>query len=153
MIFRQGDIVKFNFDPTLGHEQAGYRPALVVSQDLFNANTKQIVVCPITNKTKLLPMRIALDGRTSTTGYIICDQIRTIDIIARKPSFVEKMPKDLLELALETIMAVFQMPKSSETEEDDDTETSLGDSFTADEVEEIRKAVNADESEYVDFEL
>ncbi|MCL2095642.1 MAG: type II toxin-antitoxin system PemK/MazF family toxin [Oscillospiraceae bacterium] len=114
MIFSQGDIVKFNFDPTLGHEQAGYRPALVLSRDLFNGNTKQIVVCPITSKTKRLPMRIALDERTATAGYIMCDQIRTIDIIARKPSFVEKIPGDLLELALETVTAVFQMPQPRE---------------------------------------
>ena len=120
MTFRQGDIVKFNFDPTLGHEQADYRPALVLSQDLFNDNTRQIVVCPITSKARQLPMRIALDERTETAGYIICDQIRTIDITARKPSFVEKMPKDLLESALETIMAVFQMPEPEESEEEDE---------------------------------
>ena len=107
MIFEQGDIVKFNFDPALGHEQAGYRPALVLSRDLYNANTKQIVVCPITSKTKPLPMRIALDERTSTIGYIMCDQMRTIDVIARNPVFVEKLPQDLLDLALETIVAVF----------------------------------------------
>ena len=126
MIFEQGDIVKFNFDPTLGHEQAGYRPALVISRDLYNANTKQIVVCPITSKAKTLPMRIALDGRTSTIGYIICDQIRTIDIIARKPLFVEKLPEDLLNLAVEIVTAIIQMPKESdepsesEDENDDD---------------------------------
>jgi len=117
MSFKQGDIVKMNFDPTLGHEQAGYRPALVVSRDLYNANTKQIVVCPITSKAKKLPMRIELDERTKTVGYIICDQIRTIDVIARNPSFVETLPGDLLELALETITAIFQMPASITKEE------------------------------------
>jgi len=115
--FEQGDIVKFNFDPTLGHEQAGYRPALVVSRDLFNANTKQIVVCPITSKSKVLPMRIMLDNRTATVGYIMCDQIRTIDVVARNPIFAEKLPKDLLDLALETIIAVFQIPENPETNE------------------------------------
>ena len=123
MIFEQGDIVKFSFDPTLGHEQAGYRPALVVSRDLFNANTKQIVVCPITSKAKQLPMRISLDDRTSIVGFIICDQVRTIDAIARNPVFVEKLPKDLLELAIETITAIFQITKPDEIDENDpDTE-------------------------------
>ena len=116
--FEQGDIVKFNFDPTLGHEQAGYRPALVVSRDLFNANTKQIVVCPITSKTKPLPMRIMLDNRTATVGYIMCDQIRTIDVVARNPIFAEKLPKNLLDVVLETIIAVFQIPEIPETDED-----------------------------------
>ena len=120
--FEQGDIVKFNFDPTLGHEQSGYRPALVVSRDLFNTNTKQIVVCPITSKVKQFTMRIALDERTDTTGYIMCDQVRTIDTLARKPVFVEKLPQDLLDSALETIIAVFKNPVPSEIEEDETDE-------------------------------
>ena len=119
MNFSQGDIVKFNFDPTLGHEQSGYRPALVVSRDLYNTNTKQIVVCPITSKVKQLTMRIALDSRTSTTGYIMCDQMRTIDVVARKPVFVESLPQDLLDLVLEIIIAVFKIPEPPETEAND----------------------------------
>ena len=109
MTFEQGNIVKFDFDPTKGHEQAGYRPALVISKTLFNRNTGQIIVCPITGRTKPFPLRIPLDSRTQTQGYIICDQVRTIDVAARTPKFSEKLPKDLLEKAIETVSAIFEM--------------------------------------------
>jgi mRNA interferase MazF len=106
MSFQQGDIVFVNFDPTLGHEQAGFRPALVVSKTLYNQNTKQIVVCPITSKAKPLPMRIQLDEKTKTQGYIMCDQIRTFDIYARKPKFIEKISDDILEQVKQTVSAI-----------------------------------------------
>jgi len=106
MSFRQGDIVIVNFNPTLGHEQAGLRPALVISKELYNINTKQIIVCPITSKAKPFPMRIQLNGRTKTQGYIMCDQIRTFDIEARKPVFSEKLPDDILDEVIQTVSAV-----------------------------------------------
>jgi mRNA interferase MazF len=106
MSFKQGDIVIVNFDPTLGHEQAGRRPALIVSKDIYNKNTKQIIVCPITSKAKPLPMRIELDNQTKTQGYIMCDQIRTFDISARNPVFAEKLPEDILDIVKQTISAI-----------------------------------------------
>ncbi|MCL2054936.1 MAG: type II toxin-antitoxin system PemK/MazF family toxin [Oscillospiraceae bacterium] len=106
MIFKQGDIVIVSFDPTLGHEQAGLRPALVVSKELYNQVTNQIVVCPITSRVKPLPMRIMLDERTKTQGYIMCDQIRTFDINARNPKFAEKIPQDILETVRQTVSAI-----------------------------------------------
>jgi mRNA interferase MazF len=106
MSFQQGDIVIVNFDPTLGHEQAGLRPALVVSKDMYNKNTNQIVVCPITSKAKPLPMRIPIDDRIKTHGYIMCDQMRTFDIRARKPRFAEKLPDDILEVVKQTVSAI-----------------------------------------------
>ena len=106
MNFEQGDIVIVNFDPTLGHEQSGLRPALVISKALYNKNTNQIVVCPITSRTKALPMRIELDERTKTQGYIICDQIRTLDTAARNPKFAEKLPEDLLEIVKQIVCAI-----------------------------------------------
>ncbi|MCL2086435.1 MAG: type II toxin-antitoxin system PemK/MazF family toxin [Oscillospiraceae bacterium] len=106
MSFQQGDIVIVNFDPTLGHEQAGRRPALVVSKGLYNQNTNQILVCPITSRAKPLPMRIKLDSRTKTQGFIMCDQIRTFDIDARKPKFAEKLPEDTLEKIKQTVSAI-----------------------------------------------
>ena len=106
MSFKQGDIVITNLSHTVGHEQAGQRPVLVMSKDLFNANTKQIVVCPITSKAKPLPMRLPLDERTKTQGYILCDQMRTLDAIARTPRFVERLPEDLLEIVKQTTSAI-----------------------------------------------
>ena len=64
---KQGDIIKVSFNPQMGHEQAGYRPALVVSNDIFQAQTKLAVVCPITNTDNKFPLHVSLDNRTKTT--------------------------------------------------------------------------------------
>ena len=109
MTFKQGDIVALDFSPTHGHEQAGYRPALVVSRDLYNAKTGYVVVCPITNTLKSFPTRIALDERTKTTGFILCEQVRTIDVEARAPKFLEKIPEDLFQQAIEIVSSIFEV--------------------------------------------
>ena len=107
MTFEQGDILALDFSPTQGHEQSGYRPSLVVSKNLYNAKTGFIVVCPITNSLKPFPTRVALDERTQTTGFVICEQIRTIDVMARMPKFIEKIPDDLLRQTLDIVSSVF----------------------------------------------
>jgi len=66
---KQGDIIKLNFDPQSGREQAGYRPAVVISNDIFNIKTNMEIVCPITNTNRSFPLHIPLDNRTTTTGY------------------------------------------------------------------------------------
>ena len=107
MSFEQGDIIALDFSPTQGHEQSGYRPALVISRNLYNTKTGFVVVCPITSTLKAYPTRIPLDERTKTTGFVICEQIRTIDIEARTPRYFEKMPDDLLQQALEIVSSIF----------------------------------------------
>jgi mRNA interferase MazF len=107
VIFDQGDIIALDFAPALGHEQSGYRPALVISRKLYNIKTGYIIVCPITSKLKPFPMRIALDERTKTEGFILCEQIRTLDTKARNPKFLEKIPDDLLRQALDIVQSIF----------------------------------------------
>lgn len=67
---KQGDIIMMNFSPQSGHEQAGARPALIVSNDTFYKFTRMAVVCPITNTENGFPLHIKLDTRTKTTGVI-----------------------------------------------------------------------------------
>jgi mRNA interferase MazF len=98
--FRQGDIIKFDFGPTRGHEQAGYRPAVVISRNLLNEQTGQLIVCPITNTVKPYPTRILLNGQTKTRGYVICEHIKTIDVSARNPVYVEPIDDELLDRVL-----------------------------------------------------
>ena len=100
MIFSQGAIILLNFDPTLGHEQSGYRPAVVISRKMFNQITNQVIVCPITSKTKNYPTRIPLDDKTSTQGYVICDHVKTIDVAARNPKFIEQISEPVLDKIL-----------------------------------------------------
>jgi len=103
-MFKQGDIVKFDFEPTIGHEQGGYRPALVISRELFCKSARQIIVCPITTKKKLrFPYRVELGKKTSTKGFVICDFVKTIDIDARTPKFVERVEEHILDRVLATV--------------------------------------------------
>jgi len=101
----QGDIVYLEFDPQAGHEQKGKRPALIVSNNTFNQFTKLAMVCPITNTKRNFPLHIELDERTKTHGVIMCEQVKSLDIIARNAAFFEKVPKDLLEEVTDIIVS------------------------------------------------
>jgi mRNA interferase MazF len=92
---KQGDIIKLDLDPTKGHEQAGYRPALVINNAFFSRASNMAIVCPITNTDRKSPMHIGLGGLI-TTGYIMCDQIRAIDLKARNYKIVETVGEDTL---------------------------------------------------------
>lgn len=102
---KQGDIIKLNFTPQAGHEQAGYRPAVVVSNNFFNQKTNMAIVCPITNTNNPFPLHVRLDERTKTTGTILCEQVKSLDINQRAYSFVEKLPDDLLQEILDIILS------------------------------------------------
>jgi len=92
---KQGDIIKMNLNPTKGHEQAGFRPVLVVSNDEFNSRTNLFLICPISNTVNDFPMHVKLAG-TTTTGEIRCEQVKAIDPKARPFTFVETVPKQIL---------------------------------------------------------
>ena len=93
--FEQGDIIMMNFDPQQGHEQRGKRPAIILSNDILNQHSVLLLVCPITNTNKHHPFHIELDDRTETTGVILCDQAKMLDIRARGARFKEKCPEDI----------------------------------------------------------
>ena len=92
---KQGDIIKLNLDPTKGHKQAGHRPVLVVNNASFSKASNMIVVCPITNTDRNNPLHIRLDG-LATTGFVMCDQIKAIDIRARDYRAIETVDDDTL---------------------------------------------------------
>lgn len=100
---KQGDIIKLNFNPQSGHEQAGYRPALVVSNDVFHQKTNLVIVCPISNTLNDFPLHVKLDDRTSTTGSILCQHIKSLDVVSRSYVFVEHLPEDILQEVFDII--------------------------------------------------
>ena len=106
---KQGDIIKVSFDPNSGHEQAGWRPALVISNDEFIKRTKLVIVCPITNTDNSFPLHVPLDQRTATTGVILCEHIRTLDLNSRKNKFVEHVPDDILNLVTDIVTAEIEI--------------------------------------------
>ena len=93
----QGDIIVSDFNPQTGHEQAGRRPALVVSNAQYHKYTNGLaMVCPITNTLTPFPLHVLLDNRTKTTGVIMCEQVKALDLNARCAGFLEPLPNDLL---------------------------------------------------------
>ena len=92
---RQGDIIKINLNPTKGHEQAGYRPVIVVNNTFLSRASNMTIVCPITNTDRNNPVHVRLDGLT-TTGFVMCDQVRAIDIRVREYKVIETVDKETL---------------------------------------------------------
>ncbi len=86
---KQGDIVYIDFNPIKGHEQAGSRPAIIISNDVFNINTKMVLACPITSNMKDFPTHYRLIDSKKILGSVLCEHIRSIDYEARKIKFVE----------------------------------------------------------------
>jgi len=92
---KQGDIIKLNLNPTKGHEQAGYRPVLVISNASFSRASNMLMVCPITNTNRNSPLHVEL-SELQTTGFVMCDQVRIVDIRARGYNMVESVSEDTL---------------------------------------------------------
>ncbi|MFC6293757.1 type II toxin-antitoxin system PemK/MazF family toxin [Lactiplantibacillus daoliensis] len=99
----QGAIIKLNFSPSMGHEQVGFRPAVVISNPDFYRVSRLTRVLPISNREQTFPLHIPLDGRTKTTGSILTEHIRTVDLNAREFTYIEKCPQDKVDLALELL--------------------------------------------------
>ena len=104
---KQGDIIKLNLSPTAGHEQSGYRPAVVVSNDFAISKTNVVYVAPITNAIRQFPLHVPLDGRTKTTGEILCEQVKAVDLNVRQFTHVERLPGDILEKVLTRVISCF----------------------------------------------
>ena len=110
---RAGDIHWAIFDPSLGTEQAGQRPALVISDSAYNARSNRIVVCPITSRIRDWPFDLRLPDGAKTRGVVLCDQIRALDKQARLHGLVERVPDVFLadvRRVLSTLLEIDQPP-------------------------------------------
>lgn len=101
--FEQGDIIWLNFNPQAGHEQQGRRPAIIVSNNILNSHSVMLLVCPITHTDKQHPFHIPITGLKTVDGVILCDQVRTLDINARKAEFAEHAPEELTNECVELV--------------------------------------------------
>ena len=93
---KQGDIIALAFDPQSGHEQRGRRPALVVSKDLFNRSTGLVIVCPLTNSDRGFPFHIPVPENSALTGFVMVEQVKSLDFRARQAKRIERAPDKLL---------------------------------------------------------
>ena len=106
----QGDIVWMDFDPQLGHEQKGRRPAIIISNGDFHiaTNHRMAMVCPITSAHKPFPFRVPLDDRTETSGHIMCEQVKVFDIRMRNVQYIEKVADDILDEVMDVVAGIFK---------------------------------------------
>lgn len=102
---RKGDYVALTFDPQSGHEQSGRRPALVVSNDLFNEHTGLCIVCPITNTRRDYPFHVAIPDGDQVTGVVMVEQVKSIDYRARAVKRIGPAAGSVLEEALSLLDA------------------------------------------------
>jgi mRNA interferase MazF len=101
-----GGVVWLEFDPQAGHEQAGTRPALVLSPAAYNAKTGMMVCCPITNQVKGYPFEVVIRDNPDVTGAILSDQIRNLDWRARRARHKGKVSDTELAETLGKIRAL-----------------------------------------------
>ena len=108
---KRGDIYLVSLDPTAGHEQQGRRPVLIVSPDEFNRVIGVPVVVPITSGGAFARNRgfaVSLSGAgTRTTGMVRCDQVRSVDLAARKALRLESLPSAIVDDVLARLSVIF----------------------------------------------
>lgn len=90
----RGDLVWLDFDPQAGREQAGRRPAIVLSEAQFNELTGFALVCPITNQTKDYAFEVPLPDGLPLSGFVLTDQLKSLDVKKRKIKIVGNVPID-----------------------------------------------------------
>jgi len=91
----RGDFVWLEFSPQAGHEQAGHRPAFVVSPQAYNKKTGLAVVCPLTSQVKGYPFEVLVPVGLKAKGVILSDQLKSLDWQARHAKFIDKAPSAL----------------------------------------------------------
>lgn len=101
----KGDYITLTFDPQSGHEQRGHRPALVVSHDLFNKHTGLCIVCPITNTKRDFPFHVPIPENQGVSGYVMVEQIKSIDFRSRKVKRIGRAPQQTLQETLSILDA------------------------------------------------
>jgi mRNA interferase MazF len=102
---KKGDFISLTFDPQSGHEQKGRRPALVVSNTLFNEKTGLTVVCPLTSTDRGYPFHVAVSKNLDMKGFVMVEQVKYIDFRARQAKPIGKASDDVLDEVLSILDA------------------------------------------------
>jgi len=104
----RGDLVWLTFDPQAGREQAGRRPALVLSPDFYNARSGFALVCPITSQIKGYPFEVPLPQELAISGAVLVDHVKGLDWRSRRVAFVGVAPTELLVEVTATLMPLIE---------------------------------------------
>jgi mRNA interferase MazF len=93
---QRGDVVWLRFTPQAGHEQAGRRPAVVLSPASYNGKVGLCLVCPVTSHVKGYPFESLLPDGLPISGAVLCDQLKSLDWRSRDAEFLCPLPPDLV---------------------------------------------------------
>lgn len=99
----KGDFVFMQFDPQAGREQAGFRPAVVLSPKQFNQMTGFAVFCPITNQVKGYPFEVKIPDKLEVNGVVLTDQVKSLDWKIRNVKYTGKATDDLVKACIKII--------------------------------------------------
>lgn len=105
-----GDIIKVDFDPQAGREQAGFRPALVLSPRAYNEFVRLCVLCPITNQSKGWRFEVAIPPGHPVTGVVLADQVKSLSWHDRRAEFMAHCPKEVIAEVRAKIKPLLQIP-------------------------------------------
>jgi mRNA interferase MazF len=106
----RGDFVWLNLNPRTGHEQSGYRPALVLTPTTFNGKSGLCVVCPATSKPKGYPFEVPHPGADDPNTVILSEHVRCVDWRARGARFLHRVPQDVLDEVVARLDALIINP-------------------------------------------
>ena len=109
----RGDVVWIDFDPQAGHEQAGRRPALVLSPRSYNRPSGLALLCPITSQTKGYPYEIPIPDGLNVNGVILTDQVKNMAWKQRRAAYLCEMPAEVLDDVVEKLLTLID-PASAE---------------------------------------
>jgi len=104
---QQGDIIKLNLNPRIGHEQQGYRPVIVLSNNIVSKYANVVIVAPISTTQRRLPLYRDLPNDLNTKGTVLLDQLVTVDYKVRSFMFIERISEDFLLQLLSVTRRIF----------------------------------------------
>jgi mRNA interferase MazF len=108
---QRGDVVWLEFNPQAGSEQAGRRPALVISPKSYNRRVGLAVVCPITSRVKGYPFEVELPEGLQAKGAVLCDQIKSLDWRARHATRMGTVPDATMQEVTARILVLVDPPE------------------------------------------
>jgi len=100
---QRGDVIWITLNPQAGHEQAGRRPALVLSPGAYNGKVGLAILCPITNQVKGYPFEVRIPDGLSITGVILADQVKSLDWRARDAEWMCRLPPETTDEVLQKL--------------------------------------------------
>lgn len=104
----KGDIIWLDLNPQVGHEQAGRRPALVLSPKYYNQKVGLAIICPITSRVKDYPFIVKIPDNLKVSGVVLSDQLKCLDWEKRNAEYICSLPTKQLREVKEKIIALLQ---------------------------------------------